>query len=306
MNSVFSVFLFSCVWFLGVILVSPTSAAVAPRDGESMRLWEGKAPGALGDSPADIPTLTPAIPAHANGAAFIVCPGGGYGYLSPREGMPIARWLNSLGVTGFVLKYRFGPTYHHPMEMDDVQRAIRMVRANAEAWHLDPKRIGIIGFSAGGHLASTAATHFDDGNADATDPIDRVSCRPDRAILIYPVITMTPPYMHVGSHNNLLGEHPDPKLEKFLSSDLQVTKKTPPCFILSTSDDKTVPVENSLLFAMACKKNHVPFELHVFEHGRHGFALGEDDPILKTWTEIAGHWLERQGFAGDKSETNSK
>lgn len=279
-----------CAW-----AAEPNSGALS--DSQAIRLWQGRAPKAKGDADTDIPTLTVALPQHPNGAALVVCPGGGYMHLSDREGMPIARWLNKLGITGFVLKYRLGPTYHHPAEMDDVQRAIRYVRAHAKEWNLDPHRIGVLGFSAGGHLASTAATHFDAGNANAEDMIDRVSCRPDLSILIYPVITMQGPYVHEGSRENLLGKTPDPKLEQLMSNDLQVTHQTPPCFIITTADDRTVPMENSLLFAMACRKNHVPVELHVFEHGRHGFAMAEDDPILNKWMEIAGWWLGRHGFA---------
>lgn len=294
MSAIHSIIFSVCI--LGAVAASAADrGSETLTDGQVIRLWQDKAPGAMGDSDKDIPTLTVSLASHPNGAVMIICPGGGYQYLSPREGMPIAKVFNADGITAFVLKYRYGP-YHHPVEMEDVQRAIRTVRFHAKDWNLDPNRIAILGFSAGGHIASTAATHFDSGNADASDPVDRVNCRPDLAILIYPVITMTPPYMHVGSHNNLLGEHADPKLEKLLSNNLQVTKRTPPCFILTTADDRTVPVENSLLFAEACAKNHVPFELHIFEHGRHGFALGDDDPILRTWPRIAADWLGRYKF----------
>ena len=267
-----------------------------------IRLWEEKAPAALGAADADVPTLTPFIldRANASGAAFVVCPGGGYQHLAPHEGAPVAQWFNSLGIDAFVLKYRLGPTYHHPVEMEDVQRAIRLVRARAAEWGIDPHRIGVLGFSAGGHLASTAATHFDAGNPQAADPIDRVSCRPDLAILIYPVISMSNVYVHSGSRKNLLGDEPDPALEKFLSNDLQVTSATPPCFLVHGADDHVVPVENSLLFAMACHKNNVPFELHIFEHGPHGFGLGGSDRELSSWPAMARNWLERNGFVAKK------
>ncbi len=266
----------------------------------AMRLWDQNAPGAEGSADADIPTLTPfhVLDQKVPVAAFIVCPGGAYQHLSPREGPPIARWLNTLGISAFVLKYRIGPKYHHPVEMEDVQRAIRLVRAHASDWDIDPKRIGIIGFSAGGHLASTAATHFDDGNAAAPDAVDRVSCRPDLVILMYPVITMMDPYVHAGSRLNLLGEKPDPALMSLLSNDRQVTPDTPPCFIIHTADDRTVPVQNSLMFAMALRDNKVPFEMHIFEHGPHGFALGGKDPILSTWPGLAATWLKVHGFTG--------
>jgi acetyl esterase/lipase len=265
---------------------------------QPIRLWDGDAPGAVGTADVDLPTLTPFVVdrSKGSGAAFIVCPGGGYQHLAPHEGAPVAEWFNSLGIDAFVLKYRLGPTYHHPVEIEDVQRAIRLVRAHASEWGIDPHRIGVLGFSAGGHLASTAATHFDSGNSAAADPVDRVSCRPDLAILIYPVISMSNTYVHSGSRLNLLGEHPDPELMKFLSSDLQVTSNTPPCFLVHGADDHVVPVENSLLFAMACHKNKVPFELHIFEHGPNGFGLGGSDRELSSWPSMAGNWLERNGF----------
>lgn len=267
-------------------------------DHKVVRLWEGSAPGAQGTEPADIPTLTIYNPPadKANGAAFVVCPGGGYGGLADHEGRPIAEWLNTLGVTGYVLKYRLGPKYHHPVEMGDVARAIRMVRANAKAWGIDPHRIGVIGFSAGGHLASTTATHFDDGNAAASDPIDRVSSRPDLAVLAYAVITMTDPFTHSGSRHNLLGDSPPQSLIDLLSNEKQVTPHTPPCFLFQTADDPVVPCENSLMFAMACHKAGVPVELHMFEHGAHGVGLATNDPILSTWTTLCAHWMEKHNF----------
>jgi acetyl esterase/lipase len=252
----------------------------------------------LGSGDGDIPTLTPFLPASdsASGAAFIVCPGGGYSHLSVHEGKPVAQWLNTLGIAGFVLKYRLGPKYHDPVELQDVQRAVRVVRARAGEWHLDPRRVGIIGFSAGGHLASCAATHFDDGNAGAADETDRVSCRPDLAILIYPVITMSGAYVHLGSRLNLLGPNPDPRREDFFSTDRQVSARTPPCFLVHTADDRTVPVQNSLMFAAACRAQGVSVELHVFEHGAHGFGLGGGDAALSVWPSLAGAWLKRHGF----------
>ena len=265
----------------------------------SVHLWDQDAPGAQGSADADIPTLTPFLISgqKTTVAAFIVCPGGAYGHLAPHEGAPVARWLNTVGINAFVLKYRIGPKYHHPVEMEDVQRAIRLVRSRAEEWNLDPNRIGIIGFSAGGHLASTAATHFDDGNSAATDPVDRVSSRPDLAILMYPVITMMDPYVHKGSRLNLLGAKPDADLIAFLSNERHVTPETPPCFIVHTADDRTVPVQNSLMFALALRNNKVPVEMHIFEHGSHGFGLGGKDPVLSTWPALAATWLRAHGFA---------
>ena len=209
-------------------------------------LWPTGAPGAVGTEERDKPSLTIYLPPadKANGSAVVVCPGGGYGGLAVgHEGKDPAEWLNRHGIAAFVLRYRLGPRYHHPAPMQDAQRSMRIVRSGAKEWNLDPKRIGIWGFSAGGHLASTAATHFDEGKPDADDPIERVSCRPDFAILIYPVITMTDPYTHKGSRRNLLGDNPNAKLMAELSSEKQVTAKTPPAFLVHTSEDRAVPPE---------------------------------------------------------------
>jgi len=283
--------------FFGCAIVSHASAALDPG---TIRLWEGPAPGAIGKGkePDDIPTLMlyrPA-PGTANGSAMVVCPGGGYGGLAAHEGKPIAEWLNTLGVTAFVLQYRLGPKYHHPVELEDAQRAIRIVRIRIGEWHLDPKRIGIMGFSAGGHLASTAATHFDSGNPAAPDPTDRVSCRPDVVVLGYPVITMTDPYTHTGSRDNLLGKNPSPALIDELSNEKHVTANTPPCFIVQTADDNVVPAKNAEMFAAACRAAGVPVELHVFPHGPHGIGLGGSDPVLSTWPKMCADWLEKLGF----------
>jgi acetyl esterase/lipase len=269
---------------------------------QTVRLWPGDAPGAKGSEDADIPTLSIYSPpaGKASGAAILVCPGGGYGFLAPHEGEPVARWLNTLGVTGIVLKYRIAPRYHHPAMMQDAARAIRTVRANAAEWHLDPKRIGILGFSAGGHLASTAATHFDAGAPDASDPVERVSSRPDVAILVYPVITMTDPFAHAGSRRNLLGDSPPQDLIALLSNEKQVTAQTPPTFLMHTADDDGVPMENSLLFAMACRKARVPVEVHIYEHGAHGVGLGGSDPVLSTWPATCAAWLKARGFLNPK------
>src|SRR6266446_7052526 len=217
---------------------------------ELIVLWPSGAPGALGKEPNDIPTLTSYLASEekATGAAVIVCPGGGYTHLADHEGRPVAEWLNTLGISAFVLKYRLGPRYHHPAPLEDAARAIRTVRARATEWHIDPKRIGILGFSAGGHVASTIGTHFDSGKPDAFDPIERVSSRPDLMILIYPVITMRE-FAHAGSRRMLLGENPLANLVVWLSNEAQVTKETPPAFLVHTSNDPTVPVENSLQFA---------------------------------------------------------
>jgi acetyl esterase/lipase len=264
-------------------------------------LWTGDAPGALGKDAKDIPTLTPyfAPPGKAKGASFIICPGGGYAALAPHEGFQYAIWLNEQGITGFVLKYRLGSNgYRHPAMMQDVQRALRYVRANAEKWNLDPNRIGVMGSSAGGHLASTALTHFDAGNAAAADPIDRVSSRPSLGILCYAVITMGPD-THAGSKQYLLGDNPEPALVELLSNEKQVTANTPPVFIFHTYEDSAVKVENALEFASALRRNKVPFALHIYPKGGHGMGLGSaqwDPGNRHPWTNDCALWLKEQGY----------
>jgi acetyl esterase/lipase len=278
-------------------------AATGEPESKVVRLWPGDAPEAQGkeesDKPTnDVPTLTiyPPAPGKNNGAALVICPGGGYGHLAAHEGKPVAEWFAGLGGTGLVLKYRLGPKYHHPAEMDDVQRAIRLTRASAADWGIDPTRIGVLGFSAGGHLASTAATHFDAGEASDADPVEKVSCRPDIAVLVYPVISMHPPYGHGGSRKNLLGEAPDEHLVDLLSNEKQVTEKTPPTFLVQSSDDHTVPIENSLDFAAALAQHKVPFEMRIFAHGGHGYGMAPNDPELSTWPRDVEQWLSKRGF----------
>ena len=276
-----------------------TAVDTAHGDRELHLLWPSGAPGAVGAEPVDKPKITVyrADPAHATGAAVVVCPGGGYGVVAAdHEGKQVAEWLNSLGVSAFVLQYRLGPRYHHPAPLQDAQRAIRIVRTRAADWGVDPARIGILGFSAGGHLASTAATHFDAGQADAADPVERASSRPDFAVLAYPVISLVDPVAHAGSRRNLLGETPDPKLVELLSNEKQVTAQTPPTFLFHTADDSGVPVENSLQFFAALKKAGVPAELHVFAHGRHGVGLAPDDPALSQWPKLCAIWMRGRGL----------
>jgi acetyl esterase/lipase len=267
-------------------------------------LWPDGAPGALGQSTNDIPTLTPFWPAPgtASGAAMVICPGGGYGHLAAHEGEGYARWFAGHGVAAFVLKYRLGSHgYRHPAMLQDAARAVRLVRARAVAWQLDPHRVGIIGSSAGGHLASTLLTHFDAGNPDAADPVDRVSSRPDLGILCYAVISLGS-FTHSGSRNNLLGTNPPPELVRDLSNELQVKTNTPPCFLWHTVEDKTVPVENSLQFAEALRQAGVPFDLHLYQKGGHGLGLGvreyppADPAKLLPWTADCLYWLKVQGY----------
>ena len=264
-------------------------------------LWPNGAPGALGNEDSDKPSLTIFLPVknQATGTGIVVCPGGAYVNLAANhEGRQVANWLNSLGIAAFVLKYRLGPRYHHPIELGDAQRAIRMVRANAAEYGLAPDRIGIMGFSAGGHLTSTAGTHFDAGNPADSDPIQRASSRPDFLVLGYPVITLTAPYAHQGSRRNLLGDNPDPKLVEALSNELQVTAQTPPAFLFHTTEDKAVPVENSILFYMALRKAGVPAELHIFEKGPHGFGITQKDPALAMWPALLANWLRAHNLLG--------
>ena len=261
-------------------------------------LWPGGAPFSQGTEDIDQPSLAPyLVPAgRGTGTAVIVCPGGGYGHLSmDKEGDQIAHWLNSLGVSAFVLKYRLGPKYHHPAELGDAQRAIRTVRSKAAEYRLLPDRIGIMGFSAGGHLASTAGTHFDAGNPGAADPIDRLSSRPDFLVLCYPVISFGE-FTHRGSRSNLLGDNPDPKLVESLSNETQVTARTPPTFLFHTTNDNTVPVENSMMFYAALRKAGVPAELHIYERGPHGVGLAQTDEALAGWPARLADWLRVRGL----------
>jgi acetyl esterase/lipase len=230
---------------------------------------------------------------------MVVCPGGGYGGLASHEGHDYALWLNQSGIAAFVLKYRLGSAgYRHPRMLEDAARAVRLVRARAGEWQVDRKRVGIMGSSAGGHLASTLLTHFDAGDANAADAVDRESSRPDLGILCYPVITMGE-YTHQGSKRNLLGENPSRELVWFLSNELQVTPKTPPTFLWHTVEDAAVPVENSLQFATALRKASVPFALHVYEKGRHGLGLADKEPFENAhpWAKDCLFWLRENGFA---------
>jgi acetyl esterase/lipase len=263
-------------------------------------LWRGQAPGALGQQPHDIPTITPYLPdaAKRTGAAMVICPGGGYGNLAAHEGHDYALWLGMHGITSFVLRYRLGSNgYRHPRMLEDAARAVRIVRAHAEQWQIDPKRVGIMGSSAGGHLAATLLTHFDAGQMDAADPIERESSRPDLGILCYPVISMGP-LAHEGSRQNLLGDDPSDELVHLLSNERHVTPQTPPCFLWHTWEDPAVKVENSLEFAAALRRNGVPFDLHVYQEGRHGLGLGDVPPFHNAhpWAHDLAVWLKVQGF----------
>jgi acetyl esterase/lipase len=264
---------------------------------ETFPLWDGPAPGALGSEEVDRPTITYYTPVYSTHTAIVVTPGGGYSFVATNhEGRQIANWLNTLGISVFVVQYRVGPRYHHPIELGDAQRGVRFVRAHAADFRIDPDHIGLMGFSAGGHLAASVATHFDAGNPTATDPIDRVSCRPDFLILGYPVITLFQPYAHHGSVNSLLGDHPDPELLRDLSPELHVTAQTPPTFLVTTSEDTTVPPENTMDFYRALRKAGVPAELHIFEKGNHGFGLTAGEPIHEVWHILLEQWMHQHGL----------
>lgn len=289
------------------VFPEPANAQVAPPQRPlvahalpAIPLWANGAPGARGNAPEDQPVITPYLPPQGtgNGTAVVVFPGGGYQHLSmEKEGSDVANWLTTTGVTAFVVRYRLGPNYHHPVELGDAQRAIRTVRSRAAEWGVNPAHVGIIGFSAGGHLASSAGTHFDAGSASNADNIERASSRPDFMLLLYPVITMRgDSTTHLGSRKNLLGDHPDDALVRLMSNELQVTRNTPPTFIVHSTDDKTVPVENALMFYQALRNNAVPVEMHIFEHGGHGFGLAPSDATLATWTTLAESWMRRHGW----------
>ena len=263
-------------------------------------LYKGDAPGALGKAKADIPTLAAYLPAKgkATGAAVVICPGGGYGaVMMSYEGRDVAKWFAERGVAGYVLRYRLGPRYHHPVPLHDLQRALRQVKARAKADGVDPARVGVMGFSAGGHLASCAATMFDKGDPKAADPVERLGCRPAFAILAYPVIDLGGKFGHAGSRRNLLGDKPAAALARSLSTQQRVSKDTPPVFLFHTREDKAVPVENSELFAAACKKAGVPCELMILDKGRHGVGLGGKDPELSKWPRRMMQWLEERKIA---------
>ena len=294
--------------FLAIaFVVLRTAGAVEP---VTIKLWENGAPGTPATKPIDEPILlmtAPAADAPRMGTSIVVVPGGGYGGLAmDHEGKQIAEWFNSQGITAFILKYRMRGTGHmHPVPMMDGQRAIRLVRTRAKEWNIDPARVGVMGFSAGGHLTSTLGTHFDSGAKDNADPIERVSSRPDFLILCYPVISMTADYTHKGSVANLLGPSPDPKLLHDLSNETQVTAETPPTFIFQTTEDTGVPAGNCIGFYLALQKAGVPVEMHIFQNGKHGVGLAKDVPGTNKWPQLCSEWLYLRGLL-DRSPSKPK
>ena len=260
-------------------------------------LWPAGAPQAMGNADADKPGVW-VYPAgeNANGAAIVICPGGGYAiHATDHEGVQPAKYFNSIGVTAFVLRYRLSP-YRHPVPLMDAQRALRFVRAHADEFKIDKHRVGIMGFSAGGHLTSTSVTHFDGGDATAADAIDKESSRPDFGILGYPVVSLTADFAHRGSGSNLLGKDPTDEQLKSLSNELHVTAGTPPLFLFHTSEDTGVPAENSVSMFQACRKAGVPAELHVYQQGPHGVGLANEHPALSQWITTAGTWLRQNAL----------
>lgn len=283
------------------LAAASTQAADQSESHAAIPLWPQGAPGALGKAAADIPAITPFLPdsGKASGSALLICPGGGYEMLAPHEGEGYARFFNEYGIACFVLAYRLGSHgYRYPAMFLDVSRAIRCIRAHAADWRIDSGRVGIIGSSAGGHLASTLLAHFEGGKEGDRDPVERQSSRPDLGILCYPVLTMGPD-THAGSKANLLGANPSSELVTLLSSELQVTSATPPCFIFHTWEDDAVKVENSLAFATALRVRGVLFDLHIYENGGHGMGLGGpwDQPDnLHPWTHDCLYWLKLHRF----------
>lgn len=283
-----------------LLLAHPALAADKSQvmTGEVLALWPEGAPLATSaEGDAHVPVVYKYLPKQPNGTAIVVCPGGGYGGLAfDHEGEQVAQWLNANGIAAFVLRYRHAPLYQHPVPRVDVQRAIRTVRHNAKDWGVNPERIGVLGFSAGGHLTATAATQFRAEDLKAGDAIDKESARPDFAAPIYPVITMRERWGHMGSRNNLLGPEPTQALMDEMSMESQVTKETPPIFIAFTTEDQAVPVKNGLAFYEACVTSGVPVEMHLFEKGRHGLGLGVEDLPFKQWPDLFLAWLKNRGL----------
>ncbi|MEM8733222.1 MAG: alpha/beta hydrolase [Planctomycetota bacterium] len=282
----------------GVPAMAQDGARVQP---EVIPLWDRDVPLALGDAEKDIPDLIAYIPqstAKAKQGAIVILPGGGYGGLAiDHEGHQIARWANKMGLAGIIVRYRHrGRGYGHPVPMLDAQRAIRLVRSRAAEWQIDPTKVGIMGFSAGGHLATTTLTKFDSGKTADSDRVEQESCRPDFGIVCYAVVAMGESFTHAGSQRNLLGKEATPELIKFMSNEKQVRPDTPPCFIWHTAEDRVVPAENSLRFYSALVQEQVPAELHVFSKGRHGIGLGASVEGASQWPLLCERWLVRNSF----------
>jgi acetyl esterase/lipase len=295
-------------FLLIAFLIAPLSA-----QNQIVPLWEGDPPNyretgevTIFDT-ADIvrvrnvqkPDIAVFLPSkkNATGEAVVICPGGGYGILAyDWEGSDIARWLNSHGIAAFVLKYRLPGSKSnivpHKSPLLDAQRAMRLVRYHADKWNVDAEKVGVMGFSAGGHLASTLSTHFDAGDPENNDPVERESSRPDFSVLVYPVVSFTKEYTHEGSRENLLGKDADPELVKHFSNELQVNEFTPPAILIHSGDDLVVPVENSMVYYHALQKLGINSELHIYPYGGHGYSLGIGQGHLSTWPERVIEWIK--------------
>lgn len=280
-----------CLMATLVILSTATLYSAEP---EQVALWKDQAPMGDGTFAATNAFITVYHPEKPNGAAVVICPGGGYKFRSMNpEGHNVARWLNEHGITGVVLEYRLPETKSF-VPLLDAQRAIRTVRSKAAEWGCDPKRTGIMGFSAGGHLASTAATHFDGGDAQSSDPVNQLSCRPDFAILVYPVITMGEK-THAGSKSNLLGKTPTPEAVELFSNEKQVTAQTPPTFLAHAQDDRGVPPDNSQMFFDALQAHNVPSEYIKLPSGGHGLDHHQG-PMWEEWQTKSLQWMATQNL----------
>lgn len=283
---------------LSLVLIALSTTKPFAQQNEKIYLWPQGAPGALGNEEKDKPSLTVYLPDKdkATGSAVVICPGGGYVTLADQhEGDTVAKWFNKLGVTAFVLRYRLGTwdhkEYKHPSMWMDGVRAMKIVRSRAKEWNLNPERIGIMGFSAGGHLASTVGTIIDHGNPKGKTPIDKASSRPNFMVLVYPVISMGTKYGHGFSRGVLLGENEGLRLADSLSTEKRVSTYTPPTFLVHSNDDDGVPPENSVLFYLALREQNIPAELHIYEKGGHGYGLGKD-PIVGSWPDRLKDWLK--------------
>jgi acetyl esterase/lipase len=283
--------------FLNLLLLLQLSCTTALSQKVAVEyLWPNGAPDARGDSAGDRPTVTFFFPEKPNGAAIVICPGGAYrGLAASYEGDDVAKWCNTFGVTGIVLRYRHarsGAGYKHPTPLLDAQHSLSVIRSRARELGIDSNKIGIMGFSAGGHLAASLGTHFKGEDRSNLDPMKRTNCRPDFMILIYPVITMDSAFTNRGSRESLLGLNPDTDLVNLMSNEKQVTHDTPPAFLVSTTDDQAVPVENSVMMYSALRKAGVPVEMHIFQHGAHGFGLGVGKGTVDAWPELCKTWLK--------------
>ncbi len=284
---------------LAAFLLTPCHVNAEDARSFDLPLWQDGAPGANGTEPKDVPMAFVRLPkSDVPTAALVICPGGGYGGLAmDHEGHQMAEWANELGMAAIICDYRHrGKGYGHPAPSQDAMRAVRLVRANAKAWNVDPDKVGIMGFSAGGHLTSTVLTLFDRGDSEATDPIARESSRPDFGVLCYPVIVFGHAKVHSGSVRNLLGENPDPELVESLNTATRVTADTPPTFVFHTFEDVAVPPENALAFYAAMVKQGVPGELHFYEKGPHGVGLAHKIPGTSDWSNALKRWLEVRNF----------